>query len=186
MRGSSSSGHKSMKQSIMIATVCASLVAAQSCQGQPATAPLDANMIKTFQANRTEFEFWRDAFNKPEQNCRVELTLGIVNTTSWPCAVENKERLSKFMKAAGIETIDARKNMGLNKDDGPVLFAMFAVGTVMAGQSKHIEYNPDYDGPLEKDLDVYSWGLLGTSDELPSGHWVRQIEGEWYLVYTAG
>jgi hypothetical protein len=175
-----------MKQSIAIVVICASLIMAQSCQSGAATAPLDDDMIKSFQANRSEFEFWKNVFNRPDQNCRIERTLGFIYAASSPCVISDKRRLSKFMHSAGIITIEARWVARGTGSDGPVVFLAFATGTVVAGQAKEYVYNPDYQGPLEKDLDVYNWDLLKKSDELPSGRWHRVIEDRWYLVYTAG
>jgi len=143
-------------------------------------------MIRTFQANRSEFEHWKDVFKRTDQNCRVERTAGVIGIESSPCVINDKERLSAFMDKPGITSIEARwDTRHAERKDGAVIFVVFSEAMSIAGQDRQFEYDAEYHGALEKRLDHYNWGLLKRTDELPTGFWVRKIEDNWYLNYNA-
>jgi hypothetical protein len=155
-----------------------------ACEVQPA--PTDDAMIRTFRANRKEFEYWKTVFDRPEQNCRVELNIGMAFLTAAPCEVADRQRLSDFMNRTGVITIEARwESRNRDRKGGPIIFVMFAEG-FRIGQVKQIDYNPTFVGNPVQNLDAYNWGRIAKDKPLPSGFWSRRIEGGWYLDYSAG
>ena len=163
------------------------LLMLQACEGPSRSAPSDSDMIKTFQANRIDFEYWKEQFNQPNQNCRVERIGESIHVDGAPCIVSDKNSLLSFMKKTGVTSIEARLLSRHSTKDGPIIFSVFAEGTSLAGRGKQFAYDPDYHGPLEKNLDVYDWRFVNTlpGKPRPCCHWLRRVTSGWYLFYDA-
>lgn len=158
----------------------------QGC-GEQQAAPQDAVLIAKFRANQHEFEYWKTNFEQPNQNCRIEIANGTAASTLWPCMISDPQKLAAFMDREGITVIDARSDtVYSNTQPHPVIFAMFARGLSIAGQEKAITSIPNYEGPLQQNLDKFSRRSDPNSGTLlPGGYWLRRIESDWYLQFDA-
>lgn len=157
-----------------------------ACNDHPQFAPTDREMIATFAANRSEFDFWKNELNRPEQNCFIVQEGHNLTFNAEPCQIRDRARLFAFMKKAGIDEIDSRSEGRNRSGDGPVQFGAYSHGTAISGQSKQYEYDPEYRGPLEANLDEFSWGKEKDGRTNRSGYWHRKIEDHWYIIYEAG
>lgn len=176
-----------IRTSKSITAACVCIFFAQSCGAGDNAAPPDAVLLRTFQDNRTEFEYWKTVFSLPGQNCRIETEYGFTHIDAVPCSISDWSRLVRFVEKTGVIFIEARSQGGYNAGpDRFVVFGVFRSGMLSSGQGKFIQFVPKYRGALQESLDKFSWRSSMQPDELSSGTWVRKIGSGWYLSYTAG
>jgi hypothetical protein len=143
--------------------------------------PRDADMIAAFLAHKSEFEVWQKQLLAKDNNCLIHRSGRVVWFESFPCAIGSMDALTKFMLDNGIAGITATRSLYGRDGRRGAQFRIFVSG----GEQKSIEYGPGWDGPLEKDLDQYSWKGSTKASDLQEGFWMRAIEGDWFLSFAA-